>query len=121
MANLKLTDIIDLAKQGYKVSDIKELLALEIPDGKDPGTEDGERKTKETKPPKEEPEEPKKDQTDNVDYKKMYEDLKQQQDDLAKKLEEAQKLNTSKDLSGKDNPEEKSDLDLVNELARSFM
>lgn len=120
MANLKLTDIIDLAKQGYKVSDIKELLALEIPDSKDPGTEDGERKTEETKPPKEEPEEPKKDQTDNADYKKMYEDLKQQQDELAKKLEESQKLNTSKDVSGKD-PEEKSDLDLVNELARSFM
>ena len=50
----------------------------------------------------------------------MYEDLKQQQDELAKKLEESQKLNTSKDVSGKD-PEEKSDLDLVNELARSFM
>ena len=53
-------------------------------------------------------------------YKKLYEDSKRQQDELAKKLEEAQKSNTNKDVSG-NNPDEKSDLDLVNELARSFM
>lgn len=122
MPNLKFTDIIELAKQGYKVADIKELLALEVPDSQQPGAEDGERKTEDTDPPKEEPEEPKEGKPDNVDYKKLYEDSKRQQDELAKKLEEAQKSNTNKDVSGdKDKPDEKSDLDLVNELARSFM
>ena len=120
MANLKLTDIIELAKQGYKVSDIKELLALEVPDSHNPDPEDGERKTEDTKPAKEEPEESKEDKPDDVDYKKMYEDSKRQQDELAKKLEESQKANTSKDMSGS-KPDEKSDIDLVNELARSFM
>ena len=120
MANLKFTDIIELAKQGYKVADIKELLSLEVPDSLQPGAEDGERKTEDTEPPKEEPEEPKEEKPDNVDYKKLYKDSKRQQDELAKKLEEAQKSNTNKDVSG-NNPDEKSDLDLVNELARSFM
>lgn len=120
MANLKFTDIIELAKQGYKPSDIKELLALNVPDSVQPGAEDGERKTVDTEQPKVEPETPKEEKPDDVDYKKMYEDSKRQQDVLAKKLEEAQKANTSQDMSDKDK-DEKSDIDLINDWARSFM
>ena len=68
---MKFSDIIDLAKAGYKTSDIKELLQLQEPDDKkEPEGSEG-----------------KKNEPDPIDYKKLYEDEK-------KKLEELQNKNS---------------------------
>lgn len=104
---MNLTDIISLAKQGYKPDDIKELIALSKEDEK----ESNESKATEnsTDGAEGEPEE----SIDNVDYKKLYEESQ-------KKIEALQKENVNKDLSegGTRTP---SDEDILRELAREFM
>lgn len=80
---MNLTDIIALAKQGYKPSDIKELLSLAATDSaekEDPGSDqsvsadqatgDSEESEDEQEQTEEKPADP--------DYKKLYEDLKKE-------------------------------------------
>ena len=69
---MKFSDILDLARQGYKPSDIRELLSMEIEPKPEPEPE--------PKP------EPKPEQKPEPDYKKMYEDT-------LKKLDALQKAN----------------------------
>lgn len=114
---MNLSDIIALAKQGYKPDDIKELIALSKEDEK----ESNESKATEnsTDGAEGEPEEQTvegtttEDSTDNVDYKKLYEESQ-------KKIEALQKENVNKDLSegGTRTP---SDEEILKELAREFM
>ena len=117
---MKLEDIIALAKQGYKPSDIRELIELantqgqeETPageQGEDAHSEDAESEhaTDGDKPTGENA-----GANDNaVDYKALYEESQRQ-------LQLAQKANTRKDMS--DSADSESDEDLLNELARSFM
>lgn len=71
---MKFSDILDLARQGYKPSDIRELLSMDTEPEPKPEPEP------ETKPdtepePKPEPE---------PDYKKMYEDTLKRLDALQK-------------------------------------
>ena len=61
---MKFSDILDLARQGYKPSDIRELLSMELEPKPEPEPE-----------PKPEPE---------PDYKKMYEETLKRLDDLQK-------------------------------------
>ena len=70
---MKFSDILDLARQGYKPSDIRELLSMTEPEPEPKPEPEPEPKPE----PKPEPE---------PDYKKMYEDT-------LKKLEALQKAN----------------------------
>lgn len=70
---MKFSDIIDLAKAGYKPSDIKELLQLQEPEEKPdvkPEAKGSEGKDKEEDP---------------VDYKKLYEEEKKLREELQDK------------------------------------
>ena len=71
---MKFTDIVELAKAGYKPSDIKELYALKEPEDKQ--EPDGDKKVQKGTEP-----------DDPTDYKALYEAEK-------KKLEELQKKNS---------------------------
>ena len=115
---MKLTDIVELAKQGYKPNDIKELIEL----SKQPETPDeGKQKDPDPDPEKDKPEDAKDPESakdpegkkdDPIDYKKLYEDEKKKVSDLQKEL-------TGKDISkGQDDI---TDLDTVNDLMKSFM
>lgn len=108
---LNITDIIALAKQGYKPSDIKELLELgqatepvpdetiqaETPDEKETIPED------KAEPVKEDPE-------------KDAEALRAEIISLNDKIKELQKQNTKQDISG----EVKSDMEKFEELVKNF-
>lgn len=80
---MNLTDIIALAKQGYKPSDIKELLSLAATDSaekEDPGP-DQSVPAEQAPGDSEESEEVQDKQEENPadpDYKKLYEDLKKE-------------------------------------------
>lgn len=109
---MKLTDILELAKQGYKPSDIKELIELsEASEAKE-----AEQKTTEDDQQNEEADAPEEksgtdEAEDPIDYKALYE---------AEKDRTAKLQNTLRnvDMSGED-PE--TDLNTVLEAARSFM
>ena len=113
---MNLLDIIELAKQGYKLSDIKELLSMPIPE---PAPVEGAQKTEDAKPPEVKPEGNDTGVVDSNNYKQMYEEMKAQKEELEKSLKDAQKSNTSKDLSGNEKPEDFQET--LNEWAKSFM
>ena len=113
---MNLMDIIELAKQGYKPSDIKELLNLSIPE---PVPGEGAQKTEDAKPPQVKPEGNDAGVDDSDNYKQMYEDLKAKNEELEKSLKDAQKSNTSKDVSGNEKPEDFENT--LNEWVKSFM
>ena len=71
---MKFSDILDLARQGYKPSDIRELLSMDTESEPKPETEP--ETEPETKPESEPETEP--------DYKKMYEDTLKKIDALQK-------------------------------------
>lgn len=111
---MKLEDIIALAKQGYKPSDIKELISLaaENPD-ESKGTDSSDE------PEQGEPEDEKPEGTagtdadpDDIDYKKLYEDSQN-------RIKELQAKNANKDLSGA--ASEKSEQEILNDIVRDFM
>ena len=98
-------EMMELAKAGYKPSEIAEMHKL-MKDA-DPEIEEPKEEPKEepTPQPKEEPkEEPEK------DYKKLFEESQKQ-------LAEVQRSNLSKDLAGNQPKEE----DILAELVRSYM
>lgn len=119
---LNLNDIVALAKSGYKVDDIKELIKLskeaETEESKPSGSEEEkEVKKKEEVLPEEEPkkgtvEQPSEDTSKVIDYKKRTEELEE-------KLQELQKANTKKNMADKD--DEKSDLEVFADAMKSFM
>lgn len=121
---MNFKDIIELAKQGYKPNDIKELLNLQVPDTP-PG--EGEQKTPETPPANDKPEggngaidnstninNDDKPGTDSNDV----DALKAEIEELKKSLKDAQANNSSKDNSGK-KPEDPDKS--IADWARSFM
>ena len=121
---LNLTDIVALAKQGYKPNDIKELIELtkEAPEGKpedqekQPIPEDAE-KPSEDKPKEEE----KKDggaSPDQLDYKEEVEKLKAQLQEKEDKLAKLQKENVRRNA---DTGDKKPDAEAFADVMRSFM
>lgn len=107
---MKLFDIIELAKQGYKPNDIKELIALA--DSTEEKSEEAEQKTPEEEPVKEEAEQTEETKPEEaIDYKKLYEEEKQRTDKL-------QGLFARKDIG---TPDVKSDEQTVLDLVREFM
>ena len=90
---MKFSDIVDLAKAGYKPSDIKELLTLKEPEDKDP--EEVKKVQKGSEP-------------DEPDYKALYEAEK-------KKLEELQDKN-----SREPQPEPEKIEDVIKSIRKSI-
>lgn len=116
---LKLEDIVALAKSGYKVSDVKELIELSK------ASEQEQKEDLKEKSPSEEhtqnieekkevtqdlPKEPEKEEK-VIDYKKKSEELE-------KKISDLQKANLSRNLADTD---EKSDSELFADVMKSFM
>ena len=116
---LNIMDIVALAKQGYKPSDVKELIELASSKEDEPETEENiqTEKTEEHEAGKEQPEEaPKKVTEDSeeagvIDYKKKVEELEA-------KISKLQADNVHKDTSDR---VDKSDEDIVNEVTKMFM
>ena len=104
---LKISDIVELAKAGYKPKDVRELIEASKLDTKpevttepeSTDTESGDVTVAKTsdKSPEPAPKESEKPE-DTVDYKAMYEAEKQKADSLQNKL-------TRQDISGEASPE----------------
>lgn len=119
---MKLSDIIALAKAGYSVSDVKELISLS-------SSEDPEPAPQEDKPEDEKTDEPEgaKDTGDEAPQKSTtdpakvtaIDDYKKQIDKLNQKIEELQQQNVHRDNSGKE--PEKSPTETIDDITRSFM
>ena len=113
---MKLTDIIELAKQGYTPADIKELMSLPEPEPeKEPAPAEEEQKAPEKDPEQAQSEGAAKDPTgaeDDVDYKKLFEAEQE-------KTARLQKMITGADMSGSDN--KKTDLDVFAAVMQGFM
>ena len=113
---LKLDDIVALAKSGYKVSDVKELIELskeaeasnDAPKGT-VATEEGVPEESENTKPEDTKEEAEDEKI--VDYKAKVEELEE-------KIKVLQKANTEKKIADTD---EKSDSDVLAEAVKSFM
>lgn len=115
---LSIKDIVDLAKAGYSVSDVKELISLSKEDEKkdpDPDDTPGQEGDSNENPPKDAKESPSQGESkkdEEPDYKALYEKSQ-------KELEEAQKANRNKDRSSED--DYKSDEDKFKELVTQFI
>ena len=124
MPNFNLDDIIELAKQGYKPADIKELIELsksEGPKPEDKKPEDDQKgQPKDTKPEDDQKETPKdtKPEDDEVDYKEKVTQLEGELQKTKELLQKLQTENTKKDASG---GEEKTDAEVFTEAMKSFM
>lgn len=121
---LTIKDIVGLALKGWSKDDIKEL--FELAKSKEVPTEDGEQKTTVEDQPKAEPEEGNEPVKGNeasgdsageesVDIKSLQAELKA----VKEQLKAAQTANNNADLSG--NTDNKTDDEILNDLARSFM
>lgn len=121
---LNLTDIVALAKQGYKPNDIKELIELtkEAPEGKPEEQEKQPEPEEPRKPSEDKPkEEEKKDgnaSADQLDYKEEVEKLKAQLQETENKLSKLQKENTRRNA---DTDDKKSDAEAFADVMKSFM
>ena len=109
---MKFEDLVTFAKAGYKPSEVKELLELQVESEKEPLLEDKEPLPEDKEPLPEDKEPLPEDKEPEVDYKKLYEETQE-------KLKEAQKANVTKDVSNSE--DEPSDEDIVKDLFRSFM
>lgn len=96
---MKLTDIIELAKQGYKPSDIRELLKIETETEpqpqQDPEPEPEEQPAEDPQPEQEEQPAGDPQQEPEQDYKRLYEEEKAKRQALARKQEVAKDDNKS--------------------------
>ena len=101
MANLTLIERLQLVKAGYKAKDIEKMIIedADIPATEEPAanTSEGEAEPEQAK--EEKVEEPSA-ETDAPDYKTMFENLQKEFDETKKKLDAAQKANTSLNVSG---------------------
>lgn len=117
---LSFRDIISLASNGYKPSDIKELLNLSIPNDM-PASDEVEQKTEDKKPLQDETEDVKETQAD-IDYKSEIEALKAENEKIKAQLATAQRDNISREVNGSSLDEQtQKDLESINDWARSFM
>lgn len=112
---LNISDIVALAKAGYKVSDVKELISMsQQPEPK--SEPDPEPKSEPEPEPKAEPEpepkaEPEPEPEPNAEPDSEVAKLKKQIADM-------QAANLRKSMIGKETP---TDQDVINDLVRSFM
>ena len=120
---LKLDDIIALAKQGYKPSDVKELIELsKTADAASEETKNNEVDTNEEESnaedkTQEQPSDTGK-QSDSAEADTKVIDYTKRSEELEAKLKELQKANTKKNIADTDT---KSDLDVFADAMKSFM
>lgn len=117
---MNLTDIVALAKQGYKPSDIKELLDLVSSKEEQPKEEEKvqEEKTEQHEDGKEQPDEAPKNSTEDSSEKANVIDYKKKIAELEEKVKSLQNANVHKDNS---DTKQESDEDILNDITRSFM
>ena len=120
---LSIKDIVELAKAGYKVSEVKELLSMASSEETDPAKEDGEQKEKDEKAQeqeagKEQPEEAVQKSTSTPQEDSSILSYKKKIEELEEKIKTLQSDNVHKDQSDK---QTKSDEELLNELTASYM
>lgn len=101
---IKFSDIIALAKSGYSVADVKELMQLS---DTTPSNDDKEAPQDEEEPAEQDPEPS---QEEAVDYKKLYE----AEQEKVRKLQ-AENINKNAQQN------EKTDSEILMEMARDFM
>ena len=125
MPNFNLDDIIELAKQGYKPADIKELIELSKSNGEKPKDDQKEQPKDDQKeqPKDDQKEQPKDDhkeqpKDDAVDYKGKVTQLEEELQKTKELLQKLQTENTKKDASGGN---EKTDAEAFAEAMKSFM
>ena len=120
---LSIKDIVELAKAGYKVSEVKELLSMASSEETDPAKEDGEQKEKDEKAQeqeagKEQPEEAVQKSTSTPQEDSSILSYKKKIEELEEKIKTLQSDNVHKDQS---EVQTKSDEELINELTASYM
>ena len=119
---MNITDIIALAKAGYKVADIKELISMAEDKSEDKSADKSVDKSEDKSDDKsEDKSEDKSDDKseDKVDYKALFEKLDADNKKLKATLEILQKSNIDKDMSGKD--DKPTDDDILVDFCKSFM
>lgn len=99
---INITDIIALAKQGYKPSDVKELIALsnQTEQNAAPIVESPAEEVQAEPIVQNEPVTPTPEQV--PDYKSMYEQMQEQVNALSQKLNDAQQANVHQNVSGEE-------------------
>lgn len=119
---LNLKDIVELAKAGYKVSEVKELIALasseETKLAKDGEQKGKDEKTQEQEAGKEQPEEAVKKSTSTPEEDSSILSYKKRVEELEAQIKTLQSENVHKDQS---EVKTKSDEEIANELAASYM
>lgn len=120
---LSIKDIVELAKAGYKVSEVKELLSMTSSEETDPAKEDGEQKekaekTEEQEAGKEQPEDAQQNATSTPKEDSSILSYKQKIEELEEKIKALQSDNVHKDQS---EVKTKSDEEIANELTASYM
>ena len=113
---LNLNDIIALAKQGYKPSDVKEL--IELSQTVEASQADQEQPT-ETPEEAEAIEAPKEEEKKDGAQAAEIVDYKAKVEELEKKLSDLQKANTKQNADKSEN--KKSDAELFADVVKSFM
>lgn len=124
MSGISLADIVALAKQGYKVSDVKELIALASSEETPPKDQDDKPKGEKTEQPPEKEKEPSKSEalqkpTEDPDKVTAIDEYKKKIEELENKVQKLQSDNVNKDNSGK-HPD-KTDEEILDDITRSFM
>lgn len=114
---MKITDIVELAKQGYTPADIKELMSLNIQEPVQPTLtqvqEDTSKEPAKSEPTPSDPVEPEKAEPaidNSINYKEMYESTKIE-------LEKLQNNNIHSNIKG----EQEDGIKSLNALVSSFM
>lgn len=118
MGRLTLTDIVSLAKAGYSVKDVKELLETEIPEPSPKNPADTQKPSEEKPEPENTARESAQElpdaegaKADDIDYKKLYEKE-------AEKVKRLQEDNIHKDAS---NGEKEDPMKAIDDILASFM
>lgn len=114
---MKIADIIALAKSGYKVSEIKELMSLGETQQSDEPAEIPAGAPAQPEPEKAGPE-PAGEPAPSADQSAEINELKKQIESLKADLKKAQKQNSHEDLSG--GAKQKSGQEFINEIMKSL-
>jgi len=122
MAKFGISDLVALAKQGYSVADVKELISLANSGSETISSQDDDSSGDNPTPPEEksspEPEAKEDDKSDDSSDEKIV-DYKARIAELEEKLSKAQKAAQHIDMADAD--KEKSADDILSGLATSFM
>lgn len=129
MGKINFKDIVTLASAGYKVSEVKELIALsnqseaepakdEGEPAKDEGEKDQAKKTEQHEGGKEQPQEAQKNATETPEENSVILSYKKKVEELEKQVKDLQEKNVHKDNS---EVKTKDDEELLNEITASFM